>query len=55
MVKSREELEARLHELEERVLIGDQRAIERQHTEGKLTARERIDGSWTPTRSSKSS
>src|SRR6059058_6076814 len=43
MVKSREELEARLHALEERVLTGDQRAVERQHTEGKLTARERIE------------
>src|SRR5437867_1175612 len=38
----REDLEAKLRGVEERVLAGDARAIERQHSEGKLTARERI-------------
>jgi acetyl-CoA carboxylase carboxyltransferase component len=39
----REELEAKLRALEERALGGDARMVERQHSEGKLTARERID------------
>src|SRR5207302_1878482 len=43
MAKSRAEIEAKLRELEERVLISDARMVERQHGEGKLTARERID------------
>src|SRR6266545_8367196 len=43
MAKSRAELEAKLRELEERVLVSDARMVERQHEEGKLTARERID------------
>ena len=39
---AREEMEARLRSLEERVLASDARMVERQHTEGKLTARERV-------------
>ena len=39
---AREEMEARLRSLEERVLTSDARMVERQHTEGKLTARERV-------------
>jgi acetyl-CoA carboxylase carboxyltransferase component len=39
----REELEAKLRGLEERALGGDPRMVERQHNEGKLTARERVD------------
>ena len=35
--------EQKLAELEARVLRGDPRAIDKQHGEGKLTARERID------------
>ncbi len=42
MPKTRTELTARLDALEARVLAGDERAIARQHSEGKLTARERI-------------
>jgi methylmalonyl-CoA decarboxylase subunit alpha len=38
----REELEAKLVQLEERAQGGDPKMVERQHTEGKLTARERI-------------
>lgn len=43
MAKSRHEIEAKLRSLEERVLLSDQKMVERQHAEGKLTARERID------------
>ncbi len=39
---AREEMEAKLRSLEERVLASDARMVERQHTEGKLTARERV-------------
>lgn len=38
----REELEARLNATEARVLASDARMVERQHAEGKLTARERV-------------
>jgi len=41
-VVPREELEAKLRAIEERVLAGDERSTERQHSEGKLTARERV-------------
>ena len=39
---SREEMEKRLREREEKVLSGDPKAIAKQHSEGKLTARERL-------------
>jgi acetyl-CoA carboxylase carboxyltransferase component len=39
---SRQDLEAKLRTIEERVLASDVRMVERQHTEGKLTARERV-------------
>ncbi|HLC41967.1 MAG TPA: acyl-CoA carboxylase subunit beta [Methylomirabilota bacterium] len=39
---SREEIEKRLREIEERALRGDEKAAAKQHSEGKLTARERI-------------
>ncbi len=38
----REELETRLQQQEARALGGDSKMVERQHAEGKLTARERI-------------
>ncbi len=38
----REELEVKLVKLEERAQSGDPKMVERQHTEGKLTARERV-------------
>ncbi len=40
---SRDDIEKRLREVEEKVLHGDSRAIAKQHEEGKLTARERLD------------
>src|SRR5436305_158920 len=43
MAATRDELEAKLRGIEERVLISDARMVERQHGEGKLTARERIE------------
>jgi methylmalonyl-CoA decarboxylase subunit alpha len=43
MAKSRADLEAKLRAMEERVLASDARMVERQHEEGKLTARERVD------------
>jgi acetyl-CoA carboxylase carboxyltransferase component len=43
MPKGREELQKKLSELEKRVLDGDAKAAQKQHSEGKLTARERID------------
>ena len=43
MSTTREEIEAKLRSIEERVLVSDQRMVERQHTEGKLTARERVE------------
>ncbi len=43
MPKSRDEIQAKLHGLEEQVLQGEPKAVERQHAEGKLTARERIE------------
>lgn len=42
MSKKREDLERKLTQVERRVLEGDPKAIEKQHAEGKLTARERI-------------
>jgi len=42
MPKTRTELTAKLDAVEARVLAGDEKAVARQHTEGKLTARERI-------------
>ncbi len=42
MAKFRDQLEHRLHSLEETTLAGDAAAIERQHAEHKLTARERL-------------
>jgi methylmalonyl-CoA decarboxylase subunit alpha len=41
--KSRDELEAKLRTLEEATLAGDAAQVERQHREGKLTARERVE------------
>lgn len=43
MPKTRDELKKRLAELRKRVLEGDTKAIAKQHGEGKLTARERIE------------
>lgn len=43
MAKSREEIQEKLHRMEAEVLRGDAKAVERQHAEGKLTARERIE------------
>src|SRR6266540_3531781 len=43
MPKSRDEIQAKLHGLKEQVLQGEPKAVERQHAEGKLTARERIE------------
>lgn len=42
MPKTRTELRRKLDELERKTLAGAQRGVEKQHTEGKLTARERI-------------
>ena len=42
MPKTRTELTARLNAVEAGVVAGDERAVTRQHTEGKLTARERV-------------
>ncbi len=39
----REEMEAKLRGIEERVFKSDQKMVERQHSEGKLTARERLE------------
>src|SRR5712691_13184478 len=43
MAKTVKELETKLHALEEKARLGDAKAAERQHAEGKLTARERIE------------
>jgi acetyl-CoA carboxylase carboxyltransferase component len=43
MSKRREKPETKLTEMEKRVLQGDPKAVQKQHGEGKLTARERID------------
>ncbi len=43
MAKSREELENKLAALERKALDADPKATAKQHAEGKLTARERID------------
>ncbi|HZT08899.1 MAG TPA: acyl-CoA carboxylase subunit beta [Chloroflexota bacterium] len=43
-----EEIEARLRSMEARALQGDARMVERQHSEGKLTARERIEALFDP-------
>jgi methylmalonyl-CoA decarboxylase subunit alpha len=48
MPKSREELTEKLRGLEGATLRGDQKAIEKQHAEGKLTARERVDALLDP-------
>jgi len=48
MPKSRDEIQAKLHGLEEQVLQGEPKAVERQHAEGKLTARERIEALLDP-------
>lgn len=42
MSEPRDRLQKKLAALEEGVLRGDEKAIQKQHTEGKLTARERI-------------
>jgi acetyl-CoA carboxylase carboxyltransferase component len=42
MGKTKKELGERLKALEEKALRGDEKAVAKQHTEGKLTARERI-------------
>ena len=42
MSKGKEEVEKKLAGLEKRVLQGDPKAVQKQHGEGKLTARERI-------------
>ena len=39
----RDDLEAKLRATEERVFASDARMVDRQHAEGKLTARERVD------------
>lgn len=43
MPKSTEKLEKKLADIEKKVLQGDPKAVEKQHGEGKLTARERIE------------
>ena len=48
MTKSREELEKKLTLLEKTALDADPKAAAKQHTEGKLTARERIDKLFDP-------
>jgi acetyl-CoA carboxylase carboxyltransferase component len=42
MPKTRTELAARVAETEARIVRGDEKAVEKQHGDGKLTARERI-------------
>src|SRR4029077_15371411 len=48
MTKSREDLEKKLTALEKTALDADPKAAAKQHTEGKLTARERIDKLFDP-------
>lgn len=43
MPKEKDDLTKKLTEIEKRVLQGDPKAVEKQHAEGKLTARERIE------------
>ena len=43
MSKSREDLDKKLAEVEEKALRGESKTVEKQHAEGKLTARERIE------------
>ena len=43
MPKGRDKLEKKLTDMEKRVLTGDPKAAAKQHAEGKLTARERIE------------
>jgi acetyl-CoA carboxylase carboxyltransferase component len=43
MSTSRAELQKKLAEIEKRAVAGESKAVEKQHAEGKLTARERID------------
>jgi methylmalonyl-CoA decarboxylase subunit alpha len=43
MSKGREDPQKKLAEMEKRVLQGDPKAAQKQHSEGKLTARERIE------------
>ncbi|NIO07101.1 MAG: methylmalonyl-CoA carboxyltransferase [Deltaproteobacteria bacterium] len=42
------EIEKKLSQMERRVLEGDPKAVQKQHDEGKLTARERISGLLDP-------
>ena len=48
MPRTREELEAKLQTIEDQVATGDAKGVERQHAEGKLTARERIEALLDP-------
>src|SRR5438132_6670127 len=43
MARTPQDQEAKLRAIEDRVYASDQKAVERQHTEGKLTARERVE------------
>src|SRR5882724_6047079 len=43
MPKTRGDISKKLHTLREKTLRGEEKAIAKQHAEGKLTARERID------------
>ena len=48
MPKSYKDLREKLLEVQARVLQGDAQSVERQHQEGKWTARERITGLLDP-------
>ncbi len=48
MLLGKEGIEKRLAELEREVLEGDPKAIAKQHDEGKLTARERLNKLFDP-------
>jgi methylmalonyl-CoA decarboxylase subunit alpha len=48
MPKTRTELTAKLDGVEAQVVAGEPRAVERQHSEGKLTARERVTALLDP-------
>lgn len=43
MAKSRDELDKKLADIEKRATEGESKTVEKQHAEGKLTARERIE------------
>jgi acetyl-CoA carboxylase carboxyltransferase component len=43
MAQSREELDKKLADIEKRATEGESKTVEKQHAEGKLTARERIE------------